>query len=212
MKTFLKVATAVVAIMAAAPSIAATASFSGTGFAIPDGAGTTIGTPVSSSLSIGALGTINSITVTLGNLTHSWAGDLAATLSNGSTTITLFDRLGVSGSGVGNSMNFSGSYSFSDSATLTLPEFNNGTDITPGAYLPAQALSAFNGLNTAGTWTLSIGDYAQADTGRLGSWRLDVDYATAGAVPEPATWAMMIGGFAFAGAAMRRRRTAVSFA
>lgn len=31
-------------------------------------------------------------------------------------------------------------------------------------------------------------------------------------VPEPATWAMMIGGFALAGAAMRRRRTAVSFA
>ncbi len=36
---------------------------------------------------------------------------------------------------------------------------------------------------------------------------------TAAAVPEPATWALMIGGFAFAGAAMRRRaRTAVRFA
>lgn len=32
------------------------------------------------------------------------------------------------------------------------------------------------------------------------------------AVPEPATWAMMIGGFALAGAAMRRRKTIVSFA
>jgi len=32
------------------------------------------------------------------------------------------------------------------------------------------------------------------------------------AVPEPATWAMMIGGFALAGVAMRRARTAVSFA
>lgn len=30
----------------------------------------------------------------------------------------------------------------------------------------------------------------------------------AGAVPEPATWAMMIGGFGFVGAAMRRRATA----
>ena len=29
-----------------------------------------------------------------------------------------------------------------------------------------------------------------------------------GAVPEPATWAMMIGGFGFAGGALRRRRTA----
>ncbi len=32
------------------------------------------------------------------------------------------------------------------------------------------------------------------------------------AVPEPATWAMMIGGFAFAGAAMRRRSATVRFA
>jgi len=31
-------------------------------------------------------------------------------------------------------------------------------------------------------------------------------------VPEPATWAMMIGGFALAGAAMRRRKPIVSFA
>jgi hypothetical protein len=31
-------------------------------------------------------------------------------------------------------------------------------------------------------------------------------------VPEPATWAMMIGGLALVGASMRRRRTAVSFA
>lgn len=33
-----------------------------------------------------------------------------------------------------------------------------------------------------------------------------------GAVPEPATWAMMIGGFALIGSQMRRRRTVVSFA
>jgi len=39
-------------------------------------------------------------------------------------------------------------------------------------------------------------------------------YVTAGtgAVPEPATWAMMIGGFALAGAAMRRRSAAVRYA
>jgi len=33
-----------------------------------------------------------------------------------------------------------------------------------------------------------------------------------GAVPEPATWAMMIGGLAFAGASLRRRKVAISFA
>jgi len=35
---------------------------------------------------------------------------------------------------------------------------------------------------------------------------------TPGPVPEPATWAMMIGGFAVVGASMRRRKRAVSFA
>jgi hypothetical protein len=33
-----------------------------------------------------------------------------------------------------------------------------------------------------------------------------------GAVPEPTTWAMMIGGLALVGASMRRRKVAVSFA
>jgi hypothetical protein len=42
---------------------------------------------------------------------------------------------------------------------------------------------------------------------------VSLDIAAPGAaVPEPATWAMMIGGFALAGAAMRRRQTAVRFA
>jgi hypothetical protein len=34
----------------------------------------------------------------------------------------------------------------------------------------------------------------------------------AGAVPEPASWAMMIGGFALAGSVLRRRKPAVAFA
>jgi hypothetical protein len=48
------------------------------------------------------------------------------------------------------------------------------------------------------------------------AFRLSKDEARAlgfqAPVPEPATWAMMIGGFAMAGVAMRRRKTAVRFA
>lgn len=36
-------------------------------------------------------------------------------------------------------------------------------------------------------------------------------YANAGNVPEPASWALMLGGFGLVGAAMRHRRAAVSF-
>lgn len=38
------------------------------------------------------------------------------------------------------------------------------------------------------------------------------DYGTPPAVPEPATWAMMIGGMGLVGAALRRRKVAVRFA
>jgi len=38
------------------------------------------------------------------------------------------------------------------------------------------------------------------------------DLVTVKSVPEPATWAMMIGGMAFVGGALRRRKVSVSFA
>ena len=54
----------------------------------------------------------------------------------------------------------------------------------------------------AGTYTLTInGD--NRSTGSLGGT------VTINAVPEPATWAMMLVGFGAAGVAMRRRRTPV---
>lgn len=63
--------------------------------------------------------------------------------------------------------------------------------------------------------------YLQGDgaTGQVASgayklaWQLRGDVvAAAPAVPEPATWAMMMGGLGLVGASMRRRKTAVAFA
>jgi hypothetical protein len=50
------------------------------------------------------------------------------------------------------------------------------------------------------------------DNVRLSSLNGDTTIVNFKAVPEPATWAMMIGGFAFVGAAARRRKTKVVFA
>ena len=44
-----------------------------------------------------------------------------------------------------------------------------------------------------------------------GTLTVDYDY-TAAAVPEPASWALMIGGFALIGSTMRRRNAVPSFA
>jgi len=68
------------------------------------------------------------------------------------------------------------------------------------------------------TYSLAFGGIAQSVVfGGTANQQVFDDFTfgstiVGGGVPEPATWAMMIGGFALAGAAMRRRRTATSFA
>ncbi len=61
----------------------------------------------------------------------------------------------------------------------------------------------------SGTAKFSIGTTSADKVGPL----LDnVSLAIRPVVPEPATWAMMIGGFALAGASLRRRKASVRFA
>ena len=58
-------------------------------------------------------------------------------------------------------------------------------------------------------------DPAQGNDQRLTFFdnvRLDASPISAGAVPEPATWTMMIGGFGLVGSGMRRRRQAIKLA
>jgi len=60
----------------------------------------------------------------------------------------------------------------------------------------------------AGSLQFAFGTTSNDNVGPL----LDNVVLDISAVPEPATWGMMIGGFALVGASMRRRKTAVSFA
>lgn len=60
-----------------------------------------------------------------------------------------------------------------------------------------------------------VGDTFTVTAVRNNAWVFlsEVSFASkSGAVPEPATWALMIGGFGMTGAAMRRRRTSATFA
>jgi len=61
----------------------------------------------------------------------------------------------------------------------------------------------------AGTYTFR---FAETDNQGFFQAGLDNVSITGGAVPEPASWALMLGGFGLVGGAMRRRRAAVSFA
>ena len=86
------------------------------------------------------------------------------------------------------------------------------TQLAGLAYLPGQTFPTTGG-NVRVNLSQSFG-YAVAGGATYGPNRLGV--VTIGgavdAVPEPATWAMMIGGFGLIGGAMRRRSTKVSFA
>ncbi len=63
----------------------------------------------------------------------------------------------------------------------------------------------YTGVDVARAWNSSnFGDFG-ATTGALVT-------TFGGAVPEPASWALMLGGFGLVGAAMRRRKAAVSVA
>jgi hypothetical protein len=64
--------------------------------------------------------------------------------------------------------------------------------------------SGWNGFYSGGVDNITY-DFGAAGSGSF-------NFEVAAGVPEPATWAMMIGGFGLIGAAARRRKTRVVFA
>jgi hypothetical protein len=89
----------------------------------------------------------------------------------------------------------------------------NGIGRSGASAVNASGLTVFAGDVLSFAFSKSLGQ----QFGSLSGISAVVDFTArttppAGAVPEPASWAMMIGGFALAGSAMRRRRQAVSFA
>jgi hypothetical protein len=70
-----------------------------------------------------------------------------------------------------------------DDASVFDPE-NHCAGTTPwytGDAMPVQALSAFNGESTAGTWELIVSDSAGGDTGTINDWALITDPVVSGA-------------------------------
>lgn len=86
---------------------------------------------------------------------------------------------------------------FDDFAAAALPN-----PVISGLYRPDQALSAFNGMDAAGDWIVTIGDWDTSDPTRFQSFTLNVTTA----VPEPGTLALFaLALFGLAGARLRNR-------
>ncbi len=110
------------------------------------------------------------------NITHSWVGDLVATLiAPDQTEVILFDRPGVPQSNFGCDGNDILA-TFFDTAPSTAQEFENTCDdegyAIEGTFQPAESLSAFENIPIAGTWTLRLTDNFEGDGGELVSWSI----------------------------------------
>ncbi len=124
-------------------------------------------TTVDSTRTIAAsVGTITDIDVRIGSLTHTFDGDLVISLigPGGSPSVILSDNRGSSGD------NFT-STRFDDEAATAIAA---GAAPFTGSFRPDQPLTAFDGLDASGTWTLRIQDQAGGDTGTLNSWGMDI--------------------------------------
>jgi subtilisin-like proprotein convertase family protein len=188
---------ALAAILIAVGSPAAAVTYVGAGAAIPDNSFTLSTITVADNFKIG------DVNVRLDGVGHNFSGDVQFYLTKGQTTVALFLNHGWNNY-------IQGTLAFDDEAAISITEFPH-KDL-PAAYRPYASLTAFDGVDAAGVWTLKAADISGGISGGYGAWSLDLTEQVVSGVPEPATWAMMITGFSLAGSALRRRRLALAVA
>ncbi|HEX8563570.1 MAG TPA: zinc-dependent metalloprotease family protein [Flavobacterium sp.] len=125
-----------------------------------------VGTPtINSTVNIPTGVNISDVNITMA-VNHTWINDLTATLiAPSGTQVILYDGPCVSDS----ILNINAT--FDDSGAVVVCGTNPGIS---GTVKSLQLLSAFNGQNSAGTWTLKIKDNFNQDGGSLQSWSLNI--------------------------------------
>lgn len=140
------------------PSQTITKSFDGPAQTIPDVTTTT------SNIAIPSFA-VNptKVTVTIKGLKHTYIHDVQMFLVHGATSVAIFSQ--------NCNANINGiTVTFDDGATLaTCPSATS-------TIKPNSALSAFNGVSAAGTWTLKIADIVGGDSGSTTGWSLGITY------------------------------------
>lgn len=186
-----KLALAVSAGLALTAVATARPSYNGAGGPIPDLSS------ASYNINVGDAFSVTGASVTFSGLAHTWVGDLQMTLTHGATSISLINRPGYTGTGFGNSDDFSGANSYGwANGGLVFPTTAGSGTIPSGTYAPVNSFAAFNGQSSSGTWTITFTDNAGGDVGQFNGWTLTL-------IPTPGAAAL----FGVAGlAGIRRRR------
>ncbi|HRK22223.1 MAG TPA: PEP-CTERM sorting domain-containing protein [Fimbriimonadaceae bacterium] len=184
----------------------------GTGGAIPDGAGAnTAGATLTITLNVSgnAGATIASLDLAgILGLSHTWMGDLVATLEHEGVVIDLMDRnYRTTTGGSGGNLILNGDYMFNEGgpnmtgATVPSGTYGRHANAGFGSSAATGTYADLVGKPLDGDWILRITDHWTADTGNAGGLRI-VGSANP-PVPEPATLTVLgLGAFA----ALRRRR------
>ena len=141
---------------------------------------------ITSTMIVSDSGTITDMNVLL-NISHTWTGDVIVDLTSpAGTTVRLVDQPGVpaidtdgcSEAFAAVTLDDSGGSSIEDACPIT----------SGGTYTPNNPLSAFNGQNVNGTWTLTVTDgYSGFDDGVLNSWTLEYTKLVACVEPDVPT-------------------------
>ena len=128
-------------------------------------------------------------------VTHTWVGDLCVTLVHQptGTTVDLIQRMGEAG-GCHSGFPFGCA---ADNFNIVLDDAGAGGPIesqcvfnlsSPPGYAPNNPLAAFNTLDSAGDWTLTVSDNAGADFGTFDSWALIITSSGPGACESLCAW------------------------
>ncbi len=102
-------------------------------------------------------------------LDHTWVGDLILTLTSpGGTSVTMANRPG----GTANSGNNFCNTVFDDAAATSIQAITPAGAPYTGTFRPATPLSAFDGEDPNGTWTLRVSDNFMLDAGSVRAFSL----------------------------------------
>ncbi|WP_293368805.1 S8 family serine peptidase [Nevskia sp.] len=162
-------------------------SYGGPPVAIPDEPGPAVDAPLTVSGLLGAIRDVNmsidgatctaAVGATTVGIDHTFVSDLDVGLvAPDGRVVTL-----ISGAGGGGN-NFCQVALDDESAGPSIQTINGANAPFTGSYRPATALSAFDGGNGNGTWTLRVQDFAGIDTGSIRAWSLSVTPAICDAV------------------------------